>query len=324
MGDKSAVIGSPEFHVERMKGLGASDVGAVLGVNPWRSAVDVWLEKTGRKPPFEGNAATYWGTKLEDLVAAEYCSQTGAKVARCNYTLRRGILLGHVDRLVVPEGGRAAVKADVRASRVVECKTAASDYGWDDGIPAHYEAQGFSYMALCPTVEVVDFAVLFLGTRKFDVVPLERDEAVISTILERCEEWWKAHVATDIAPDPVSEADCKALWGRHQAQKAVFATADVEVALSNLLSIREQKKALEEQEAKDRTIVMSLMQDAELLKSPDGAKLLATWKNAKDSAKVDWEAVARALGEGIPDKFDLFLKQFTSVKPGSRRFLLKD
>ena len=37
------VVGSPEWLAFRMTGIGASEVGSVLGVNPWKSAVDVWL-----------------------------------------------------------------------------------------------------------------------------------------------------------------------------------------------------------------------------------------------------------------------------------------
>ena len=36
---------------ERQKGIGASDAGTIIGVNPWKSNVDLWAEKTGRKEP---------------------------------------------------------------------------------------------------------------------------------------------------------------------------------------------------------------------------------------------------------------------------------
>lgn len=50
-------VGSPEWLAYRRTGIGASEVGSVLGVCPWKSPVDVWLEKMGRVPPFEGNNA---------------------------------------------------------------------------------------------------------------------------------------------------------------------------------------------------------------------------------------------------------------------------
>lgn len=43
----------PANHAEwlqaRKSGLGASDAGTVLGINPWKSNVDLWAEKTGLK-----------------------------------------------------------------------------------------------------------------------------------------------------------------------------------------------------------------------------------------------------------------------------------
>jgi predicted phage-related endonuclease len=36
-----------EWLVLRRKGIGGSDVSAILGINPWKTAMDVWLEKTG-------------------------------------------------------------------------------------------------------------------------------------------------------------------------------------------------------------------------------------------------------------------------------------
>ena len=35
--------------------IGGSDAGAVLGMNPYKSAYSLWAEKTGKIPEFEGN-----------------------------------------------------------------------------------------------------------------------------------------------------------------------------------------------------------------------------------------------------------------------------
>lgn len=40
-----------EWLQERRKGLGASDSGVILGVNPWKTNIDLWAEKTGLKEP---------------------------------------------------------------------------------------------------------------------------------------------------------------------------------------------------------------------------------------------------------------------------------
>lgn len=40
-----------EWIQERRSGIGASDAGTIIGVNPWKSNVDLWLEKTGQREP---------------------------------------------------------------------------------------------------------------------------------------------------------------------------------------------------------------------------------------------------------------------------------
>ena len=49
----------------RKRYIGSSDAAAILGMDPYRSAYDVWLEKTGKVDAFAGNAATEAGNLLE-------------------------------------------------------------------------------------------------------------------------------------------------------------------------------------------------------------------------------------------------------------------
>ena len=316
-------IGSPEWLAFRKTGIGASEVGAVLGVCPWKSPVDVWLEKMGRVHPFDGNKSTKRGQELEDIVCRHYAEDTGLKVRRFNYTLRRGVLIGDLDRLVHPEGKLPAVADRIVTDRAMDAKTAKDRSLWADGLPMYYEAQGLSYMALCPTVELFDFAVQFMLDWDFQIYPMKRDDESIAQILDRLEEWWQRHVVEETAPDPLSEDDCKKLWGRHRPATVCFATENVSQALVDIAAAKADQKNAKAAEEQARLVVMQLMQDSEVLKSADGTKVLATWKSAKDSEKVDWEAVARELPSS-PELFEATVRKFTTVTAGSRRFLPKE
>lgn len=50
-----SIIVRPESHEEwlqeRQKGIGASDAGTIIGVNKWKTNVELWEEKTGRREP---------------------------------------------------------------------------------------------------------------------------------------------------------------------------------------------------------------------------------------------------------------------------------
>ncbi len=42
------MLNNQDFALLRAKSLGGSDIGALLGFSKYRSAVDVWMEKTGK------------------------------------------------------------------------------------------------------------------------------------------------------------------------------------------------------------------------------------------------------------------------------------
>ena len=55
----------------RRTGIGGSDVAAVLGLNPWKTPLDVWNDKLGLSEDKGMTEPAYWGTVLEDTVAKE-------------------------------------------------------------------------------------------------------------------------------------------------------------------------------------------------------------------------------------------------------------
>ena len=62
----------------RRQGIGSSDAAAAVGLNPYKSQLELWLEKTGRDgllpktDPLDEESPAYWGNILEPIVAAHY------------------------------------------------------------------------------------------------------------------------------------------------------------------------------------------------------------------------------------------------------------
>ena len=67
----------------RKGGIGSSDAAAAVGLHPYKSPLQLWMEKTGREhllpqvDPDDATSPMYWGTLLEPIVAAHYTRRTG-------------------------------------------------------------------------------------------------------------------------------------------------------------------------------------------------------------------------------------------------------
>ena len=88
----------------RKLGLGGSDMAAVLGLSPWCSPIDVWIDKTSDTVEEKESEPMYWGNVLEEVVAQEFAKRSGYKVRNNNFTLQSEeypYLLATIDREIV-------------------------------------------------------------------------------------------------------------------------------------------------------------------------------------------------------------------------------
>lgn len=65
----------------RKKGIGGSDAGAVCGLNPYRSAMDVYLDKISADTEEIDNEAMRQGREFEDYIARRFMEATGKRCA---------------------------------------------------------------------------------------------------------------------------------------------------------------------------------------------------------------------------------------------------
>ena len=104
---KTQDLSRDQWLAVRKGGIGSSDAAAAVGLNPYRSQLELWMEKTGRDAtlpkadPGDEASPMYWGTLLEPIVAAHYTKRTGHKVRRINAVLQHPQepwMLANVDR----------------------------------------------------------------------------------------------------------------------------------------------------------------------------------------------------------------------------------
>lgn len=178
----------------RKSGIGGSDAGAVCGLNPYRTAMQVYQDKVSEEIEEMDNEAMRQGREFEDYVAKRFMEATGKKVRRANamfYNEEYPFMLADVDRMVVGENAG------------LECKTASPYMAdkWKDGnIPLSYQIQCYHYMAVC-NADAWYIAVVIYG-REFKYYKIERDEAVIADLIQIEKAFWENHVMKQQIPDP--------------------------------------------------------------------------------------------------------------------------
>jgi putative phage-type endonuclease len=188
-----------EWLAARTKGIGGSDAAAIAGLSPWRTPIQVWMEKTGQivSPDLTDNEAVYWGTVLEDLVAKEFAKRTGFWVQRRNAILvhpEHEFMIGNIDRLVRPERG-------VGEWGVLEVKTTseyAKDQWSEDEVPAHYLIQLQHYLAV--TGYIYGYFAVLIGGNKYRHFRVERDDELIAHLIEIETKFWNENVLKHIPP----------------------------------------------------------------------------------------------------------------------------
>lgn len=227
----------------RNKGIGGSDVGTIMGLNKYKSAVQLWLEKSDLiEAEKVDNDAVHFGHVLEETVAKEFERRTGKKVRNRNQILQHPehpFMLANLDRVVVGE------------KALLECKTASEymkDKWEDDEIPAGYLLQVMHYLAVTG-YEKAYIAVL-IGGNKFVWKEIDRDEELINIIIAKEKHFWEVNVLGGERPEiDGSEASTdllKKLYPQSNAE-TIEISQETDLIIESLLVLKEEEKSLKEQ-----------------------------------------------------------------------------
>lgn len=292
----------------RQAGIGGSDAGAICGLNPYRSRVDVWIDKTAKKPVEKpDNEALRVGRDLEDYVARRFTEETGKKVRRNNHMMFNDtypFMIANIDREVIGENA------------ILECKTA-NAYGadrWaDDKVPESYELQCHHYMAVTGADRVY-IACLIMGI-SFVVRTVERDEDVINSLIQIESEFWNDYVIPKTMPAPDGsdsyDRQIAEIYPEAEKDKETDLDADYIEKLRRYDEIEELKHQLDEEENAIKQEIKLAMDTSEVAWAGDRR---ITWRNTKPRVTIDSK---RLLAE-LPEIFEQYSK---TTKP-SRRFMI--
>ncbi|WP_036019000.1 YqaJ viral recombinase family protein [Paraburkholderia mimosarum] len=297
----------------RRTGIGGSDAAAAVGLNPYKSQLELWLEKTGRDAalttpdPGDTTQPAYWGTLLEPIVAAAYTQQTGNRVRKINAVLQHSTIpwmLANLDREVI----------GVPGVQILECKTA-GEFGarhWREGVPEYVQLQVQHQLAVTGKA-AADVAVLLCG-QQLDVHRIERDDALIARLIPLEAQFWR-HVQTDTAPPADgSESADRALRCLYQGAGGTVDFADdrrLSSVFADLVAVRADIEQRETQEALLKQTIQQAMGEADRAIFETGS---VSFKRSRDSSGVD---LKRLLADN-----PAVAHQYAITKPGPRRFVV--
>lgn len=306
---------------QRRKGIGGSDIGAILGMSTWGTPYSVWLEKTGAVPPKEETPAMHFGRVLEQAIAEMYMNRVGRRLTKIEDSIPHPL---YPECRCTPD----YVDLENPETPILSIKYAPYSYGkWGeegtDDIPKPYLLQSLWEMEIFNRASS-DVAVSF-GKPEYKLYHVYRDVELGAWLIEQGRAWWKTHIIDGVEPlidgsDGAAEYITRRFPRNVEPLKiASDATANLLLALAaerKTIAIHEERKALLENQVK------LFIGDAAGIES-DGFR--ATWKNSKDGSKTDWELLAtEMMGEfKIPaENIKARIRAYTELKPGVRRFLL--
>ena len=287
-------LDGPVVMPDRTKFLGGSDVAAVMGLSPWATPVELWMQKTGRAPREEVTPARQKmfdrGHKLEpfirDMVIAKL-EEMGLTVKLVAINQRYShpdhpFLQSEIDFELVLTGeieiGGNIHTLDaehVNADAKSVSGFARKKWGMEDteDVPIEYAAQFMHGLGTTGRGKC-----LVAALRSFDDVDIYwtlRDDETIEAMRAKSVEFWNDCVLADVAPDPFNFSDIKLLFPSDNGQ-ATEASQEIAEKVETLRNLKARIKALESDAEALTFDIGEFISPNAVLKY--GENQIATWK----------------------------------------------
>lgn len=298
--------------LDRSKFIGGSDAAAILGVSPWATPVELWMQKTGRAPKEEFDAVRQRifdrGHKLEpfirDMVIDKLRDQgVEVELVACNarytdpehsfmscevdFELRLTGLVEIGDDVIEMHGEH--VNADAKSVTGFARKKWGEENTED--VPIEYAAQFMHGLSITGRRYC-----LVAALRSFDDVDIywvRRDDETIAAMREKEVVFWNEHVLGDTPPDTFTFDDVKLLFPNDNGL-SIDATPEVALKVQELAKVKAQIKDLEDAEEVLKHQIADFINPFSILKF-DG-KEIASWKG-QSASRLD----VTVLKEELPD-----------------------
>ena len=237
-----------DWHELRAKRIGGSDIGAIIGVNPYKSIIDVYIDKT-EGSTFKGNEATHWGHMLEGTVIKEFASKHNELIVyEAPYSIVDNFFIANLDSVLKDkETGNYGV-LEIKTTSIWNKKE------WEeDTIPQSYYAQVQHYLML--TGYKFAYIAVLIGGQQYKEFKIERSEEDTELIRNKATEFYQENLLKKIPPMP----DGSDAYMNYLKQKALEIENDKVIEFTDL-----EEKAVKIKELSKE--INSLKKEQDLLK----------------------------------------------------------
>lgn len=272
---------TPEQLEERRLGIGGSDVGALFGLSPFLTAMDVYLSKV-KEMPDKKSAAKDRGNNEEDGILDWYQKHSGILIKKPMYSFvhpEHSFLRANLDGLSID------TQIVIEAKSIIASKR--SEWGQEgtNQIPPHYLLQVAHYCLVCDAPEarlIVKWAPLKEEGKEwkgspYSVYVYKRDERLEKAIIQKAKAFWTNHVLANVPPPVQSLKDCASRWPHAIPGTSIEATDEILSLVENLKELKKQEAEIKEKKKEVDIKIKAFFGDNEALTNNE--KVIATLTN---------------------------------------------
>lgn len=224
---------------KRRNYTGSSDAAAIMGVSPWRTPYDIYLDKTGKLENGKSSAAAEVGNAFEKGILTLAEPHLGKLLLNQFRVLQGTRLASNCDALVIDTG--KPVEAKLRRFDDDFGEPGTDQVADDIIVQAHVQM-------LCTASDLCHIAAV-LAARGFKLqlffVPFDKD--IADTIIETTESFWNDYVLKDIPPEE-SQPSASVIKRIRREPKSVI---DIPTELVEILQLKKAALKIAKKESED-------------------------------------------------------------------------
>lgn len=285
----------------RARGIGGSEAGAILGLDPWKTPVEVWHSKVHPpEAPEPDSEAAAWGRKLEGVLAEEYAHRANRTVVvdpRDYVSKSHPWMFAHIDRRIVREPAFLEIKTTGFWGRDAWGPTGSDEF------PDRVKAQCEHYLHVTE-LKRADICVL-IGGQDFRMYSYRSDPQFKRILLERLSDFWHQHVLREVPPPVTTGKDAELLFAEDDGS-TFQADTDLARMVYDARKLKDEIKALGTKREALEAQIKAAIGPSQVATAPDGSKLVS-WK-AQTSNRID----AKRLRAEAPAVADAYTTQSTA------------